>query len=369
MTPDARRALVLADSDSALVWNLQSGAGLQRFDSAPPSRKELRMLANSALSADGKRVLINSGNPPAPTVWDADTGTKIARFQPELDGVPSLALSGDGKHALIHEMGQNRTYEWDLDSDSHKQHTHKEVKGIEFDARPTVALTNDGRRALVAGEDSAVICVLRSEEPLQMLKAEGMRISAMALAPSGDRAVTAFWSRREKRAILWDAQTGKALCTFKGHDAAISCAGLTPDGKLVVTGAYDGVLIAWDGESGKRLQTMKGHTGQINSVAISADGKFALTGSSDSTARLWDAVGGKELCRLISLNGGKEWLVFTPDGLFDGSKEAGKYLKYRNTETGEVVPLESCRKRFHMPGLLAKLMKGERPVPKGSGSE
>ena len=53
-------------------------------------------------------------------------------------------------------------------------------------------------------------------------------------------------------------------------------------------------------------------------MAFAPGGRWACTGSSDGTTRFWDTATGDELARLISLDKGQDWLVVTPEGLFDG---------------------------------------------------
>ena len=137
---------------------------------------------------------------------------------------------------------------------------------------------------------------------------------------------------------------------------------LSSDGKQVLTGSYE-TAILWEAASGKKLQTFRGHTEGVRSVALASDGKHVWTGSTDRTARLWDAASGKELCALYNFDRGKDWLVVTPDGLFDGSKGAWKYVTYREAATRNRVNDDGTRKKFHRPGLLAQLVKGEKPKP------
>jgi len=61
--------------------------------------------------------------------------------------------------------------------------------------------------------------------------------------------------------------------------------------------------------------------------------------------------------------------VVTPDGLFDGSANGRKFLAYRIAGTLDFVPLERVQDRFYTPGLLGKLMAGERPKPKPGGKK
>jgi WD40 repeat protein len=65
----------------------------------------------------------------------------------------------------------------------------------------------------------------------------------------------------------------------------------------VLTGSSgDHTARLWDAETGKEIRVFKGHEGGVWSVAFSPDGARVLTGSSeDDTARLWDAETGKEI--------------------------------------------------------------------------
>src|SRR5438552_19008318 len=71
----------------------------------------------------------------------------------------------------------------------------------------------------------------------------------------------------------------------------------------------------------------------------------------------------KELCALLSF--GDEWLVLSPGLYFDGSAGAWKHVEFRVAgDTAVWADLDGkVRKKFHRPGLLATLLKGERPIP------
>jgi len=163
----------------------------------------------------------------------------------------------------------------------------------------------------------------------------------------------------DKTAILWEGATGKIFQTFKGHSAAVNSAAMSGDAKLVLTGSADNTAILWQSLDGKKLQTLQGHGGPVTSVTVSKDGKHLWTASIDGTTRLWDPAIGKERCRLYSLDAGKDWLVVTPEGFFDGSPGAWRFVTYRNAATGTLVDDDATRRRFHRPGLLARVWKGE----------
>jgi WD40 repeat protein len=127
----------------------------------------------------------------------------------------------------------------------------------------------------------------------------------------------------------------------------------------MLTGSRDRTAILWDVATGKKRQIFKGHRHLVKSVALSRDGKQVWTSSADNTTRLWDTASGKELGALLRLE--KDWLIVTPDGLFDGSKGAWNYVSYREAATRDRINDNATRKKFYRPGLLAQLVKGEKP--------
>jgi WD40 repeat protein len=135
---------------------------------------------------------------------------------------------------------------------------------------------------------------------------------------------------------------------------------MSGDARLVLTGSADLTAILWRSVDGKKLQTLLGHAGVVSSVAVSRDGKHLWTASMDGTTRLWDPASGKERCRLYSFDAGKDWLVVTPEGLFDGSPGAGRFVTYRDAASGRLVDDDATRQRFHRPGLLAQVWKSAR---------
>ena len=62
---------------------------------------------------------------------------------------------------------------------------------------------------------------------------------------------------------------------------------LTPDGKRVFSGSYDGTVAVWDAASGERLRRLAGHDNGVRYVAVTPDGKYGLSASADRTLIVW----------------------------------------------------------------------------------
>jgi WD40 repeat protein len=69
----------------------------------------------------------------------------------------------------------------------------------------------------------------------------------------------------------------------------------SPDGKQVMSGSDDNTVRLWDAVTGAALQTLKGHLGSVYSVAFSPDGKQVVSGAGDKRVRLWDTITGVAL--------------------------------------------------------------------------
>ncbi len=222
----------------------------------------------------------------------------------------------------------------------------------------SVALSADGKYLVTGADDqTAILWEAETGKQLQTFRGHTGLVVCVALSADGKSVVT---GSLDKTAILWEAATGKNLRTFTGHTDGIHSVALSADGKHLVTGSNDETAILWEVANGKKLQTFRGHTSWVSAAALSPDGKHVWTTSADGTTRLWDAATGKERCRLYAFDRGKEWLVVTPDGSFDGSEVARRFVAYREPGTLKLHDDAATRKRFHRPGLLTLVWKGEK---------
>jgi dynein assembly factor with WDR repeat domains 1 len=62
-----------------------------------------------------------------------------------------------------------------------------------------------------------------------------------------DKIVTGSFDRKAK---IWDANTGQRYHTLKGHKMEIVCLSFDPHGMLVATGSMDNTAKLWDVETG-----------------------------------------------------------------------------------------------------------------------
>lgn len=162
--------------------------------------------------------------------------------------------------------------------------------------------------------------------------------------------------------VLWDVSTGQEIGALKGHGKGVTSVAFSRDGRLLASGSSDNTIKIWDVATKADLRTLAGHTANIESIDFSPDGRLLASASDDGATFLWDANTGEHLLTMISLDDGGEWMVVTPQGLFDGTPASWNQILWRyNQDTFNVAPIEWFFFEFYHPGLLSDIIAGKRP--------
>jgi WD40 repeat protein/serine/threonine protein kinase len=116
-----------------------------------------------------------------------------------------------------------------------------------------------------------------------------LRTSAV-LSPDGRRLLTTYegifllWMKdgatrayTDRVAHLWDASTGRFLCTLRGHTSGITSAVFSPDGRQILTASWDRTARLWDAATGQEIHCLRGHQAPLVTAVFSPDGGRVLT--------------------------------------------------------------------------------------------
>jgi WD40 repeat protein len=84
---------------------------------------------------------------------------------------------------------------------------------------------------------------------------------------------------------IWETATGNLLHTLVGHERAVNCMILTPDGRSIITGSDDKTIKIWQLQNGRLINNLYGHNTPVLSVAV---GGNTLVSGGYGEMRIWE---------------------------------------------------------------------------------
>ena len=179
-------------------------------------------------------------------------------------------------------------------------------------------------------------------------------------------ALTGYEDKR-RVVLIYETETGRKVKTFGVNDEndPVATLAISADARLL-TVAHTTRIDMFEIASGKMIRTLP-HSGKITSLTFSPEGRFVVALGENNDKYIWDADTGEKLATLVNLSGAftnrdNDWLVVTPDGLFDGSPEGWNQILWQfGGNTFDFTAAETFFNEFYYPGLLADIMSGSRP--------
>jgi len=158
------------------------------------------------------------------------------------------------------------------------------------------ALSTDGKYSLISSINHGVALWDNQQQVLKyqwfQQQDQDSLVYAVAIAFDNSVAVTA-----EKTTFaVWDIATGKNKGYYKIQKASIRDIAISNQGRSVLYGRSDGVVVFVNLETGRRIEFL-GHQDKVNTVDLSPNGHYALSGSNDYVAYFWDTRTGQVIHR------------------------------------------------------------------------
>lgn len=224
-----------------------------------------------------------------------------------------------------------------------------------------LVLCPDGEHFLVAHFDDPRIIKGRVSDGhvVETWPAAAKGMATLALSPEGD-AVAA--SDRDGPIQIWDLKSGKPVRKLENPDnGCMVTLVYSPDGRYVLGGRDDrfGIdnsgpsdVLLWDANTGKLVKRFEGHDNSVLDLAFLTGGKEFLSCSRDGTVRRWELATGKQVYAVPHL-GSLHALVLCPGGNYFLSGAFIGKLRLHETATGRVV--DTLEPQQHNPLHLAIL--------------
>ncbi|MBF0452847.1 MAG: pentapeptide repeat-containing protein [Candidatus Magnetomorum sp.] len=370
-----------SDDQTMRLWDTQKGGTVHVFEENKNS------ITAVSFSPDGKS-LVNGNTDHTVCLWNIQNGDAQV-LEGHQAQVNAVHYSPDSQFVASGSDDQTIRI-WDIQNKTsvHVLYGHSSTVS-------TVDFSPDGK-ALASGSHDQTIRVwsVQRGESLKALKGHTHPVLSVKFSPNGQTLASAS---HDKTVRLWNVKYGRALQTLKGHSKSVVSVSFSPDGKFIASGSYDQTVRLWKAQKGKIVHVLKGHSHSVVSVAFSPDSKYLASGSYDQTVKLWDVQTGE--CRKtlkghwggvysvqFSKNGkylvatgtggriqfwdpfiGKTflyryyfkpdaWLDLMPEGRFNGSTEALKYLRYTEIGTLKSYPSKYLVEDFFKPDDVKSLL-------------
>jgi RNA polymerase sigma factor (sigma-70 family) len=297
LSPDGKTLASGSLGDNEVqLWGVPSGKSLISHQG-----KGLRAVA---VARDG-RTLATGGHADDIRIWEAATGKELHSFPTR----GRFAFTADSKALIGGGWDDGKLHVWDVATGQERRCFQAHAGWV---ARVVVA--PDGKSfATVGGGDHVVrVWDLTSGKALQNFGGKQKSfVTGVAFSPDGKSLVTLHQDEQALR--IWDVGSGKELHLLQGHAHAIANLAISPDGKTLASGGYDGTLCLWEMASGKKR--WHGKIGSsLDEMAFAPDGRTLAWGSQhEKTIHLWDFQRHQEYGRLRGHQGAITALDFAAD--------------------------------------------------------
>jgi WD40 repeat protein len=356
-TADGRQLLDGTGAGALISWNFSSGRP------GPTIAAHDKSVSAISVSPDGT-LLASASWDQTIRLWNLANGQPGKVLTGHTANIYTVAFSPNGRMLASGSLDLTVRL-WDVS-------TGQELRRIDLgklgpflipgsnDEISAVAFSPNGK-ILACSDQRATIKLFEvaTGEELRTLEGHTQDVESLAFSPDGHMLASGSYDRSIR---LWDIPSGRLLRSITAHTNAVTTLAFTRDGRRLISGSRDNEIKIWDTNSGANLRILSGHAGAIWSISLSRDERWLASQSLDGTTRLWDFSAGELKATLIRLNRRTDWLVVTPDGLFDGSPGGWQQILWRfNNNTADVAPVESFFRDFYYPGLLSDIVAGKNP--------
>jgi WD40 repeat protein len=282
--PDNESLFSAEDYEMSLVWNIQTGGIIHRFDGGEAN------YGWGNLSSDG-RIFASNGYSSV-SIWDTQSGEQLQKYETPDEKVLSSALSANqlavvsskngvaGDHLSVWDTKSSRLL---TSSTIYQRHDWWHSLEPSYSADGTLlAFTS---RDETGNPVARVMDTTAWREVARLANSNNELPLDVQFAPQGN-SLAVLWPGRPPTLEIWDV--GKTPPTRLRQFETVDAEGIrfSPDGSLIAIRADQSKFVRlMDAQNGKILASIP--VNRLTSLAFSRDSRLLALGLSDGTVRLY----------------------------------------------------------------------------------
>lgn len=216
-------------------------------------------------------------------IWDASRTRRLRTMMGHGARVGALAwnehiLTSGSRDRLIYHRDVRQPDQWTTKLTHHKQ----EVCGLRW--------SEDGMLASGGNDNKLMVWDKLHDQPLYKFDAHQAAVKAIAWSPHQKGLLASGGGTACRKIMFHNTLTGDLLSETDTGSQVCNLAWSKNSNELVSTHGYQqNQIVLWKYPSMQQVVSLTGHTYRVLYLAMSPDGKVIVTGAGDETLRFWNA--------------------------------------------------------------------------------
>ena len=356
--------LLMASSDNRRgtfsMWNMLTGK--EMFTLAPPARTAASGLT---IAPDGKTLAVRYSDDRI-RFWNLRSG-HLSKTQPGGSPDNRMRFGPDNKTLILSTSEQDAK----AIPDFLPPRNYKTEYIVSSNGKQVVIVRKGDQRSEVPEQHLAELslCDIQTKTMLWKRNYEDSIYSTLF---SPDSRLLVVWkaesdSHAPSHIQLLDAATGQVRHTLESGKLIPWKLTMSADSSTLAGGTCEDnscSLRVWNLKSGRLKREIRNLTSPANETALSTNGRLLAASHSNGDTNVFDTSNGKLLLTWnvfsspLNSNPTNQWITYTPDGFYDGSKGAEKFIRWR--VSNELLPAAKFKTEKHRPDMIAQALHPAR---------